>query len=62
MLQVGQQKRRETLLHDVETAVVLTQPLVQRVPVAVSPEVKRQGREASAKLKNGAAIPGVVFF
>jgi hypothetical protein len=41
----------------------LTQPPIQWVPRALSPEVKRQGREAdhsapsSAEVKNGGAIP-----
>jgi hypothetical protein len=44
-------------------ALGLTQPLIQSVPGATSPGIKRPGREAdhsppySAEVKNGGAIP-----
>jgi hypothetical protein len=47
--------------------LALTQPLIQRAPVALSPDVKRQWREAdhlassSAEIKRGGAIPPVAL-
>jgi hypothetical protein len=49
-------------------ALGATQPLVQWVPGAASPEVKRQGCEAdhsppsSAEVKNGGAIPSLPIY
>jgi hypothetical protein len=51
-----------SLLRAVRTGLGPTQPPIQWVPEAVSPGVKRQGREAgsppsSGEVKNGGAMP-----
>jgi hypothetical protein len=59
---VPTEARDLSILHNVEWALTLTQPLTKWVPRPVSPEEKRRGREtdnsppSSAEVKNFGAI------